>query len=52
MQEREITRLLNPGGLWYCKRCVREFEEAGIRDVTLDLELICYLATDELPDND
>ena len=52
MEEREIARLLKPSGPWYCKRCVREFKEAGLWDVTLDLEFMHYLATDELPDDD
>ena len=51
MEEGEIARLLKPSGPWYCKRCVGEFEEAGLRDVMLDLDLMHYLATDELPDN-
>ena len=52
MEEGEIARLLNSSRPWYCKRCVREFEEAGVRDITLDLELMHYLVTDELPDDD
>ena len=52
MEEREITRLLKPSGPWYCKKCIREFEETGLRDVTLDLELMRYLVTDELPNDD
>ena len=52
MEEREITRLLKPSGPWYCKKCIREFEEAGLRDVTLDLELMRYLVTNELPNDD
>ena len=52
MNERKVARLLKPSRPWYCRRCIREFEEAGVRDVTLDLELMCYLVVDELPDDD
>lgn len=52
IEEREIARLLKPCVPWYFKHCVREFEEAGVRDIMLDLELMCYFAVDELPYND
>ena len=52
MEEREITILLKPSGPWDCRKCIREFEETGLRDVTLDLELMRYLVTDELPNDD
>ena len=52
MEERKIANLLNPCGPWYCKCCVGEFEEAGVKYVMLGLELMHYLAMDELPDDD
>ena len=52
MKGGKIAQPLKLIGPWYCRRCVREFEEAGLRDITLDLELMRYLATDELPDDD
>ena len=52
MEEREVARLLKPCVPWYCKHCVTEIEETGVRDIMLDLEQMRYLAMDELPDND
>ena len=52
MDGQEKARSLTPSGPWYCDDCVWEFEEAGVRDITLDLELMRYLVMDELPDDE
>ena len=38
-------------GPWHCERCLDKFRREGIRDATLDEDLIRYLVDLELPTN-
>ena len=39
-------------GPWNCRNCITAFKQEGRRDLTLDEELLFFLATGNLPANE